>query len=119
MLPCGTPFGALAKDAFLALDLIFGEHGAAAALQAAVAGRHLVGIAVEKVVVVGKLLAGLDVAQGENPYAIVNLVGLAVGIAGMVHKGRNAKAVNDDVGIIHGEEVGDLGIGVHALGFLC
>mmetsp|Transcript_71463 Transcript_71463/g.168395 ORF Transcript_71463/g.168395 Transcript_71463/m.168395 type:complete len:289 (-) Transcript_71463:2509-3375(-) len=74
------------------------EHGAAAGRRAAPAGELLLdlgGVALvqHQAVVVEQLLAGLQVAQGLDEDAAVDLVGLAVGLAGMVDPARIVAAV--------------------------
>src|SRR5215471_404074 len=111
---CLSAFLALTQKLFLPRDFFGGEHGPPASLQAAVTGSGFARIAVKEVVIVGQFFAGLNIARGNDPDAIIDLVGFAVRIARMVYKGRHAEAVNNRVAIIHGEEVGYLGIGVHA-----
>ena len=103
----------------MTFNFLFAKHGSAAAVSAAMARNVLAGFGVIDVVVVRQLFAGSDVAQGDNPDAIINLVGLTVGLAGMIHKSRHAKAVNDCFSISHAIQVGDFAVGVETVGFLC
>ena len=109
-----SAFPALAQSFFLARDFLFRKHCPAAILQAAIAGRFFAYIAVKKIVVVRELFSGFNVAQGHDPYAVVDLVSLAVWITSMVHECGHAKAINNGVTVVHGEEVRHLSIRVHA-----
>src|ERR1035437_9502532 len=68
-------------------NLLWRVHGAPAYLRAAVAVALIVAAVVEAVVV-GDLLARLDVADGHDPDPAVLLVGFAIGIATMVDEHR-------------------------------
>lgn len=109
---------ALAQNFFLARDFLFRKHGPPAILQATIAWRFLAYVAIEEVVVIGKLFSGFDVAQRHDPYAVVDLVGLAVWITSVVHESGHAEAINDGVAVIHGEEVRYLCVRVHAFASL-
>jgi hypothetical protein len=115
---CLSAFLTLAQNLFLARDFLFREHRSPAIFQAAIAGCFLAYIAIKEVVVIGELFSGFNVAEGHNPNAVVDLIGLAVWITCMVHERGHAKAVNNCVAVVHGEEVRNLCVGIHAFASL-
>src|SRR3954468_7411301 len=84
-------------------DLVPGIHRAAAFTGAAAAGGFT--LAIEQVVVVRELLAGLDVAHGVDPDPAIDLVGFAVGLAGMVDVHGHAVAIHHVRAAIEREKV--------------
>lgn len=76
-----------------ALQFLGRVHGLAAAGSAAVAG-GLVLVSIVEVVVVGQLLSGRDIANGNDPDASSYLVGFAIGIAGMIDEHGHAVSVD-------------------------
>src|SRR5262249_40831659 len=67
------------------------------------------------VVVVVELLASGNALKSNNPDLIFNLVGLAIGMAGVVDESRHAEAVDHRLAVVHPEQVGDLAVSVHAV----
>jgi hypothetical protein len=111
---CLSALLALAQNFLLARDFLFRKHRPPAILKAAIARRFLTYVAIKEVVVIGELFSGFDVAQGHDPYAIVDLVGLAVWITSMVHESSHAKAIDNGIAVIHSEEVRYFCICVHS-----
>src|ERR1035437_6019914 len=91
----GGLFGGLPGRGLAPPDLLLRIHCAAALLGAAVAQRLIVAAVVEAVIV-GDLLADVDVADGRHPDPVVLLAGLAVGVATVVDEHRRAMAVDAD-----------------------
>jgi hypothetical protein len=79
-------------------------HAATATLAAAVAGSFI--LAVIQPVVVGELLAGLDVANAGDEHSITLFVGLAVGIARVIHKHGYAMAIDHNFAIADAKQIG-------------
>ena len=111
---CFSALLALAQNFFLARDFFFRKHCPPAILKTAITRRFLTYVSVEEVVVISEFFSGFYVAQGHDPYAVVDLIGLAVWITSMVHESSHTKAVNNGVAIVHGEEVRYLRIRVHS-----
>src|SRR5271166_5726886 len=87
----------LRLGALLLPQLFWGIHASAAALAVAKAGSVV--IAIVKPVIVGQFLAGGDVAQRNDVHPVSFLVGLAVGIAGVIHEHRHPVSVNDHLAV--------------------
>ena len=64
-------------------------------------------VGVVEVVLVDELFAGCDVADGLDVDAAVVFDGFAVGRAGVVDEHGGGEAVDDVVGAVDGEEIGD------------
>jgi len=80
------------------------------------AGRGIV-IVVE-VVVPQQFFSGGDVADGKNPHSGLDLVDLAVGIAGMVQVGPKPFAIDDRLAIFQSVEISARRAIVESVGFL-
>ena len=80
------------------------------------AGRRI--IVVVKVVIPHQLFTGCNVADGENPNPILNLIDFTIGIAGMIQVGAHAFTVDDRFAVIQAVEVSAAGAIVQAVGFL-
>ena len=72
---------------------------------AAKAVRRIVEVSVIKVVVVGEFLACGNVADGSNENPAIDFIRLAIGIAGMINKGRDAIAINHPLAIGETEKI--------------
>lgn len=83
----------------------------------AMTGGGVVFFAIEKVVVVGEFLARMNVANGDNPYLSVDLIGLAVGITGMIDECGNTVSIDDAITISHGEKISDVAMFVDFVAF--
>ena len=105
------------QNAFVPCNLVFGIHGLAAGAGSTVARRFFSRLGIVDVVVVRQFLSGCDVAQSDNPDALVYLIGVAIGLTGMVDKGCHAEAVDHGLAIVHAEEIGNFAVGVHPIGF--
>ena len=102
---------------FAAFDLFGGVHGAAAVGGAAVAGAGVVGAVVEAIVV-GDFAFGGDVAQGDDPDAVVFLDSLGVAVATVVDEHGGAEAVDDGCAVAESKEIGDGVVLVEHVGFV-
>ena len=98
----------------MAFNFLFAEHGSPARLCATTARRILARFGIVDVVVVGEFLAGGDVAKSNDPDVIVNLVGFAVRLAGVIHERRHAKAIDHRLAVVHAIQVGYFAAGIHA-----
>src|ERR1700722_859613 len=90
-------------------------HSASAFWRAAVAGRRIV--IVVKVVIPQQFFSRSDVAQGENPGAVLDLIDLAVGIAGMVQVSAHAFTVDNGFPIFQTIKIGARRAIVEPVGF--
>src|ERR1051325_6133529 len=84
---CFSALLALAQNFFLACDFLFRKHCSPAILKTAITRRFLAYGPIKEIVIVGEFFSGFDIAQGHDPYAIVDLVCFAVWITSMVHEG--------------------------------
>src|SRR5215472_6795556 len=114
----GLATPAALQNALVTSDLFFGEQSPAATGGATTARIIVSRLGIVNVVVVGELLAGRYIPQRNNPNALIELIRLAVGLAGVIDKGGHAEAVDYSLAVIHSEPVSHLAAGVHAVGFV-
>src|SRR5262245_46368369 len=91
------------QDSLVARNFLLGKHGAAATRGPAMAGGVFPRLSIVDVVIVGQLLARLNVAQGNDPDATFDLIGFTVGLAGMINECSHAKTVDDGFAAVHAE----------------
>src|SRR6266404_477881 len=80
------------------------------------AERFILVIAVVEVVIVGELFAGCDIAGGDDPYSLVNLVSLTVGFATMIDESGGAMTIDDVDAVIQSKKIGLLAMVIQFIG---
>ena len=100
-----------------ASELFRGIHGAATILRTAIAWGLFV-VAVVQAIVVAKLFAGCDVADGHDPHAVIDFLGFAIRIAGVVDKHGDAVAIDHLGAVADSEQISDRLLFVAAVGLL-
>ena len=80
--------------------------------------RHLVFIAVGEIVVIGQLVTGRDVPDGEQIDTFVFFCGCAVGFARMIYQRSHANAIDDSLAVRENEKISGGPLIVDAIGFL-
>src|SRR5262249_54859675 len=116
-LPPGLAMAPALQNTLVTGNLLFGKQCPAASAGAAPARIIFSRLGIVNVVVVGELFAGRNIPQRNNPNALIDLVGLAVGLAGVVDEGGHAEAVDYSLAVFHAEQVSYLAACVHAVGF--
>ena len=99
-------FSASSSCGFAAANLQGRVHGAAAPFCAAVAD-GLVRAPVVEAVVVGNLFSRLDFADGRDPDASADLLGLTIRVAAVVNEHGHAMTVDDDGAVTESKQVGN------------
>ena len=103
------------RQSFAASQLFRGIHGPPTIFRAAIAW-GLFFIAVVQAVVVAKLLAGCDIADGHDPHPAIDFLGLTIRIARVIDKHGDAVAINHFGAVADTEQIGDGLVFVAAVG---
>ncbi len=78
---------------------------------------QVVGIAIVQAIIVGQLLASLDIPNGANHDFAIYFVRLAIGIARVIDEGSDAIAINHALPISQSEEISARRVFVNRVGF--